>query len=774
MKKHALGDLTEVPVPFDSDQMKIAVVQLAGSQSVRKPAFVSGRDTFVWPAGEEVPERCRKAERILAHIAETYPGVNLVILPEYSLPIEPLLTKLQRFADHHRVVIIAGSDTFPSSRGKIYNQCPVFIPNHKNPVWVRKRDLAPAETGPVDAFENHNPVFRWKANGIHYWFSIHIGRDFKPINMEAVQSIAAPGFFVVPMSSSDVPIMRTYADELLSSELGRAAILCNTADSYSSGNSSVMAMTAHGQPLSPVIEIPKQNEHLLIFELDCAKLAAQRKQRARIDPIGYPYHLVPIVRSALTYDFLPEIGSSETSIGIINPELFQSRGVQMRMAFLAVPNYTEIVEKMSDRHFEILAVLGQEDIVVSHLGSKLELAYDLKPIGAHFSSDLDGSDENEERLPYFEVHTYFKVLGHEVTKTDRVAFRRGTQPDPNEEELAAIFALGRNWNTTAVHEDQKRLFLERRWILGDTREIPGEISAIMTLTLDQATSHHSKVFDTFEQGVLPEIVKRSEVKTVFAGFSIKSRMDYVLRINIDLKGIYPLIEFVHRTATAHRILVTTTTYVVVNKISSLALEEACSSADAGREHFVYYHLWKRLESSAKRSFKDLSAAEQNNVIHLFDRAERVLLTFPGASAAEQEVESTKALELLAEALVTASAHRFGDSFNKLHGMAERQLDEQLTFLAPAEIEKLASEVVPPLPAGKVAKKMTYGEKIRVLRVAAGKGVEIPFSTIALEALATTVEVRNKYSHQRQDEITSAMLVQAIQGYGDFFAGRSNG
>lgn len=592
--------------------------------------------------------------------------------------------------------------------------------------------------------------------------------------MELARSIAAPGFFVVPMSSSDVSVMRTYADELLSTEFGRAAILCNTADSFSSGNSSVLAATPHGQPLVPLIEVPKLKEHLLVFDLDCSKLAVQRKLRSRVDPIQYPYHIVPIERSGHTYDFLPEVGTSERRIGIINPELFQSRGVQMRMAFLAVQNYTDIVGTMADREFEILAVLGQEDIVVTHLGSKFELAYDIKPIGARYPTDIEDARKEEEWLPYFEVHTYFKVLGHEVTAADRTAFRRGTQPDPTEEELASLFALGRNWDSSAVDEHQKRLFRERRWILDDTREIPGDISFIMAITLDQASSHYSRVFDTFEQNVLPEIISRSDVKTILAGFSIKSRVDYVLRIFTDLNGIYPLIEFVHKAANDHHVLVTTTTYVVVNRIASLSLEKACSNSEAGREHFVYYHLWRRLESSDKRRFKDLQAVNQDTVIRLFDRAERVLLRFPGASAADQEAESTKALERIAEALVTSSPVRFADSFNKLHGAAERELDEQLALLTDDQIAKFASETNPPLPPGRTAKKMTYGEKIRVLRAAASSGAELSFTSGALEALSMTVEVRNRFFHQRHGEITSEALVDAIQGYGEFFSGKPNG
>ena len=88
-------------------------------------------------------------------------------------------------------------------------------------------------------------------------------------------------------------------------------------------------------------------------------------------------------------------------------------------------------------------------------------------------------------MPYFEVDTYFKVLGKEVTPEDRGAFRRGTA-DPTENDLNAVFALGQNWHSTEVSDEAKRIFLERRWLLGETRRIPGDINAIMAITLDQA------------------------------------------------------------------------------------------------------------------------------------------------------------------------------------------------------------------------------------------------------------------------------------------------
>lgn len=769
--KNHISNLPEVTVPFAKTTIKIALLQLSGPASGKLTAFVGGRETFVWASHEEVLQRRRKAQKILQHISDHYHGTDLVIFPEYSLPVETLLDDFQRFANDHGAVIIGGSDNIRRGHAKIYNECPVIIPNRPEPVWIHKRELSQWEITKVDPWRGApNPIFTWRHHGVQYWFSVHICLDFLNALSEPVHTLAKPGFLVAPMCSPDVTTMRTYSDSLLRADSGRACLLCNAHDTFAVGNSSVMAVTPTGKALEPAIEISREGEYLLLFELSCDSLAPPRKTPLRThSPLPSSWHLERIVHSALGYDFrLASPHALPRSIGIINPEVYELRGLKMRLAFLKVGNYTEVVQQNSDRDFEILAILGQDDILVSHLAAtQYDLAFDLRQLGTKIGTRVgvdEASQAGTEGIAFFEVDTYFKVLGKAVGEDDRRAFRRGTA-DPTPEEFRILFAMADNWDSTEISADDKRLFLERRWILGETRRVPGDISAIMSVTLDQAR-HEAAIFDVFEREVLPAIVRRSEITSVYGGSGRRMHIDYVLRLTTDLGGLYPLIAFVHQLASEHRIMITTTTYVVVHKIASLALATACNRSAPNKSHYLNYHLWNRLDSLEKRRFQELPEERQGTTIRLFERAERALLELANA-AHDGDPSSLRNLEMLAHALVSERLELFAEGFAKIHGATERQLDELLEPLVLAgHFAKLGVEI--DLPRGKTSNKMTYAEKIRMLKRASASALCIVSESI-FDALARTTETRNAFVHQRVGEISPEMLVATIEAYGELFA-----
>ncbi len=768
--KNSTTSLQEVPLPFAKGTLRIALVQLAGPAGGKITAFVTARETFVWASEEEVLQRRRKAQRILQHIADQYPETDLIIFPEYSLPVETLLGDLQRYADDHNTVIIGGSDNIRRGHSKIYNECPVVIPHRAEPVWIHKRELSQWELTKVDAWRGAaNPIFTWHHGSQQYWFSVHICLDFLNVLSEPVYQLIRPGFLVAPMCSPDITTMRTYSDSILRAESGRACLLCNAHDTLAVGNSSVMAVTPTGKALEPAIEVPREGEHLLVFELNCDSLAPPRKSPLHTrSPLPRPWHLERVVQSTLGYDFRPlKQHALPPSIGIVNPEVYELRGLKMRLAFLRVNNYTDVVEQNAERDFEILAVLGQDDILVSHLAAtQYDLAFDLRPIGAS-AGTAPGIDQQEkgaaEGIPFFEVDTYFKVLGKEVTEEDRQTFRRG-MPDPTSEEFRILFAMAENWDSTEISADDKRLFLERRWILAETRRVPGDINAIMNITLDEARQQ-AQIFDVFEREVLPAIVRRSEVTTVYGGSGRRMHVDYVLRVTTDLQGLYPIIDFVHRLASQHRLMITTTTYVVVHKIASLSLANACNRSAPNRSHYLNYHLWNRLDSLERRHFQELPEERQGAIIRLFERAERALLELANSTAGG-EGSKHRNLELIASALVSDKLEIFSEGFARIHAALERKLDEIMAPIVDAgHFAKLAAEI--DLPHGKTLNKLTYAEKIRMLKRAAASSLS-SVNELTLDALARTTETRNAFVHQRIGELTADALVATVEAYSDLF------
>ena len=183
-------------------------------------------------------------------------------------------------------------------------------------------------------------------------------------------------------------------------------------------------------------------------------------------------------------------------------------------------------------HIHFVYERAKLDIVHHALKEFLIFATNWRLAGKKKIVQPDGG--SAECVGFNDVGAGFKVLGVEVKEEARGIFQ-GDRPKPTEEELTGVFALGENWNSSLVSDDKKRDFVANRWVLGETRTVPGEISAIMAITLVEGDQG---IFDQFEQEVMPAIVGRTDVTTVYGGNARRRHIDYVLRITTDLPGLY--------------------------------------------------------------------------------------------------------------------------------------------------------------------------------------------------------------------------------------------
>ena len=213
--------------------------------------------------------------------------------------------------------------------------------------------------------------------------------------------------------------------------------------------------------------------------------------------------------------------------------------------------------------------------------------------------------------------------------------------------------------------------------------------------------------------------------------------------------------------------ITTTTYVVVNRIASLSLLNACSHS-GDRTHYVF-HFLKRLVGHDVDTFRSLKEDRQNAITLLFERAERTLLEIPHSHSDDANFQVQDTLDRLARTLVNDNADMFLDGFNRLHRPAERLLDSFIDGFQNS-YQTLAANIK--LQPGKTADKITYGEKIRLTREALRIGIEIATTERALVALSHTVPVRNSFVHPKGDRITMEALIAAIEHYGEFYRWRA--
>src|SRR5205085_5206064 len=163
--------------------------------------------------------RIEKACSVLDLLNQASIRPDVVVFPEYSLPVERALPRLKAKAEEYKQIIVAGSDTFHDpTTNKIFNQSPVIVPGRNAPVWAKKYELSQWEAGYVDQPASAEvPLLTWEANGRNYWMAVYIGVDFL---LAPLDKIKGAGIFIVPMSSPEINVFQVYADTLLRNEGG--------------------------------------------------------------------------------------------------------------------------------------------------------------------------------------------------------------------------------------------------------------------------------------------------------------------------------------------------------------------------------------------------------------------------------------------------------------------------------------------------------------------------------------------------------------------------
>jgi hypothetical protein len=277
--KAPLPGVEEIPIGLKDSKLRVVMVQLEGPLPYGKTVIASqGRETFEWQSLQEINKRKAKVSITLDFLHEHHPDTDIVIFPEYSLPVEELLPTLREKAELYNQIIIAGSDNIREKNKRyILNKCPILIPGQPT-VWVVKRHLSQWETQYVDepALAS-NPVLTWKTRGRKHWLAVHICLDFTYLTQDPLHNQQDPVIYVVPMCSPDNQTFRTYADTALLEDGGRAVILCNCTGERWAGASSLFAVTPAGVRLLPAYELPKNKEGFAFFELDCEHLVLPRR-----------------------------------------------------------------------------------------------------------------------------------------------------------------------------------------------------------------------------------------------------------------------------------------------------------------------------------------------------------------------------------------------------------------------------------------------------------------------------------------------------------------
>lgn len=762
-KKHQIN--------LNKTKITIAIAQISGPlpDGMQVTVTEDFRETWRWKTVKDMDERIEKVCGILDEIAKSSSKPDFVIFPEYSFPVLKALPKLQDKANEYEFVIVGGSDAIKQSDSdEIFNQSPIIIPHADQPLWVTKRIVSQWEEGLIDEPESvENPLLTWEVNKVGYWISTHICLDFR---LAADEFKSGGGVFFVTMSSPDVPFFLGKADDLLRLDNGTATVLCNSIGEGTKGQSGLVIVDPQAKPYKAAFELSTNKEQVGIVEVDLQKLSPPKKTPSRhAYPLGKRFIYDLEKRNGkIKFQHLPEDSEERTlKRAVINPSIFNDvLGKKLRMAFLNVPQYTDVEKSVDGKEFEVLAILGKEDIMITHLAAdRYDMISDITRAVSwidNIGDTVTGNnvyEVNEDNFPHFRVDTYYKVLGRPVTDENRKVFSKG-KSIPTFQEIEQIFKLGQDWEDENVSQEERTKFLERGWILDVSTVQPGQINAIMTINLKYARAENkAKLLRKFEETVMPILIDDSEVTSIYKGVSPGLGIDYLVRISLKLnegfQHLYDTIKQIHNLSIKEGLIVDSTTYIVVHGLAKLSLSRAILVTNLPKQAKVYRdrRISPYLDEHESVTLSYQSEEEQLRLISLFrpidDALERInYLNYTGE-------DRNVYLRKLVRGIFNKSFDMLKDVHDPLQLAAERLvtkfINEKISDEIFAEIKNKDNKLKS--ASQRTKKQLSYTEKVIVVKnFAEGYSKNNEVKDL-IDLLNPTTSVRNIFMHDRNDEFT---------------------
>ena len=771
----------EYELPLSTERVVVALVQLEGPFPNGKHFSVIGsRQTFAWRELADMDARVAKAVELIHSLYKLHPEINVFIFPEYTIPVEHALQYLRPVSQQTGAIIVLGADATMQRTGEIYVQSYVILPD-REPVAVTKTNLSKWEHGYVDVPPAViNPIFTWKVGESRYSLTIFLSADLL-LAATALKGLPRvyPGLIVAPMCSSDMDIFLMHADYLLPSGQGMAVLLANCVGEGACGRSAVHAVTANNTALQPTVELPAIGEAAAVCEIRCNYLALPRKTPSgSYEALGkrHVYNVYTIRAADGTVSVsLVDNAARERQRAVLNPALFDISGKKMRMAFLSVDEFTKVAESVRNANFEVLAILGQHDIAVTHLHqNRYDLIVDIKQRIPTLSIGRLGSDtgslahDDSETFPHFEVEVFHKVMGVPISDEERGVFKRAEPQFPTTEELVRIMALGNDWHAPGVTDGDRDSFLKHRWIISTTEMQAGQIDAIMTIHLNHAGAGITGLLTAFTDRVLPVLASKRQVTSIYRGTGHSIGMHFVLRLTSSRDQLFDLIEEIHRLATREKILIATTTYLVMKKLSALDVAAACLSESLPPKEAYYWDsvVIPLLSAEELERTKQIPVMRRSVFISTLTQLQRSIQEIankPWANRREELLKRAAVGLLFDDVLAVRDLH------NLLQDQVEKILTEMtLMHISEGELDEWRQLLT--IPAGKSLKNLTYTERIKILMHICTLGrLGAPWTQELSGLMTNTTQVRNAFSHGRTHELDEPKVVAAVKTYASFLA-----
>jgi len=662
-------------------------------------------------------------------------------------------------------VIVGGADNIFEGN-KIYTKSPIFIPGMDSPTWIYKKRLSQWEVGFVDsATDFENPYFFWEYKEIKYRVFIKICIDFAFIFREKESIELENSLYIIPMCSPDVSTFYTYADVLLGEEGGKAILICNCKDKMNNGSSSLFSITPKGKRMQPSFDLGDKREMIACFEFDLSKMVLPRRTSIKSSPALGKLFQYEIVENIGGIDFFPlttvEPLLEEKTRAVLNPDLFHILGKKLRMTFISSKQYFTDDVKLENCGFELYSVLGHKDLVITHLHETVErMVLDINNNIYYQLSKFTEKDGND-KFPFFEVERFHKVLGYPISESASKACQRN-QPTPK--EINELLALGLDWSCKTILEETRKEYHSKDWILGETKNIPGEINALMTIYLDNLIEGIAPPIQDFNKNVISQLVHYNAITSIYQGTGHRFQIHYILRIKESVEELFKLISQIHELANSKDFIISTNTFIIIKKWSKLDLNRLLLSELPVSDALYRDHVFAtKIKNEDLSEMIKYSIYDQKGILDAFKDIEESLKLLKNEQWFKDKKEMIEST--FAKGLLLSDYSIIYEGYIKIHSHVESIITNLVSNDNKLPFEEYSVKLE--FPKGKNIKNLTYSEKLKLLiehHKSSGNNI------MGLQELyVKTVNFRNAIVHENFDKLTVPSLCLAIKAYCNFIS-----
>jgi hypothetical protein len=537
------------------DEIGVALVQIESpfpdELSKGNDPHTIKRSILYW---KDYEKRSNNVIDIVSSIINKYENLNIISLPEYTIPKQCWIG-LRKLSDDHKVIIIGGSDY----DAMIYkNVCPIIVPGREI-IYLIKSSKSYYESNihinseviSGDNYYTGSVKLAWSYENSKYEVQIFICSDYLMAPEYVDKDIT--GIIICPMCSSDVDRFYGLAQYLIALNKPKYVLLNNACSDDVSplkiiGESGICCSLPE-----KISEYPRLNnrEGIIYAKLNLHSARVEKpKSHTRLMPISdIDYTLINYENEK------PSLVSCDYEFNkraIINPNLFSTFDKRFRIFYLRCKNYAEAMDEINKSNTYAVAVLGDVDVIVKNINddsSKLR-KYDLYNASQYLMT---------EDWPYFSVDRFIKYDGEDV----KSGINAIVSP-PGDDDLKKIVQLGKGQLVDEPYE-----YRENKWIIGDTTECEDsvKIRAIINIFLPDI-SPAKDVITRYEKEVLNHFYTDARITAIFAGTSKGLHANYVLEACCYVNDLFKIIELMHSNSSGKYIKIRTNTYLISKRVTN--------------------------------------------------------------------------------------------------------------------------------------------------------------------------------------------------------------